>query len=179
MGTGRSKSKEAQRQADESIARYAQPTPLEQLRNDQVMGFLRDWESGKDVKDISYLNPYLDLYNQAAAESEPYAGEGIIANNALSGASGNIAAQIGQQLASRRKQQAAGQLYNAANAAYQTATGRDVPFLVGTEVNRRGDIARLKEQRYYQMLANKRQPGFWERLLQSGIQAGAQALSMP
>lgn len=173
MGTGRGRKREQEleRKADNAIAQI-KPSPLEDLKNRRTIDFLKDWESGKDVRDIDYLKPYLNLYDEAVGQSQNYAGEGLLGNNALSGSNGQVAGLIGQQLADRRKQGAAGQLYNTANMAYMGANS-DADNLINVENNRQMGRAGLINDQYTAYLGRQKKPSIWEQLLQGGMNVAA------
>lgn len=178
MATGRGKKEETnlQNQAQTAYNEY-KPSALETKQNDRVTNFLSDMDSGKDVKDIDYLRPYYNLYNNAASDDfSGLSGVGLLGNNALSGSNGQIAGVIGKQLASRRQQEASGDLYNAVNDA-QTAATNEGNYLINTEQNRMAGKAGLANERYTAYLNRPRKPSIWEQLLQGGMQAGAAYLS--
>jgi hypothetical protein len=79
-----------QKQSDAAVAAW-KPSPLEEAQQKRVTGFLSDWDSGKDVSEIDYLRPYYNLYNNAADDTPDMAGEGLLGNNMLSGANGQVA----------------------------------------------------------------------------------------
>jgi hypothetical protein len=162
-----------QKQSDAAVAAW-KPSPLEEAQQKRVTGFLSDWDSGKDVSEIDYLRPYYNLYNNAADDTPDMAGEGLLGNNMLSGANGQVAGLIGKQLQSRRQQDASGQLYNAATAAHADATGSQIPFLVGTEQNRFAGKAGLADQRYMAYLNRPKKTPFWQSLLLGGMQTAGQ-----
>lgn len=177
MGTFRGKEKKREevleKQADTATAAW-QPSELEKQQESRVSGFLKDWDAGKDVKDISFLRPYMNLFggakNNQAAEK---LGSGALN---LSGAGGGQMAEVMRQQNQLRKEEAAsGQLYDSANGAYQYASGTLAPSLMGMSENRLSGKAQLANQRYTSYLGRPKQPNPWLQLLTSGIGAAGQA----
>ena len=153
----------------------AQVNPLQAQRQAAIQGFWGDMASGKDVKDIGYLSPYYNLYNdsQANAQNQNY-GEGLLGkDNVLAGGSGQIAGVVGKQLAARNQQQAAGDLYNATQNAYGSSVAEG-QGIADADTQQRLAIANLAENRYSSYLNRPRTPSFWERMLTGGV-TGASA----
>ncbi len=174
MGTGRGKRQEEtyRKDADAQIAAW-QPTPIETKKNERVTKFLGDWDSGKDVSEMDYVKPYFNLYNSAVnRQQNEEQGVGALGTNQLTGGDGRMGGLIGKQIAARNQQDASGQLYNAANQAYEGATNEG-EFLINTSEGRAGNKAGLMQQRYTSYLNRPKKPSIWETLLQGGLQAGA------
>lgn len=136
-----------------------------------MIKFQDDWDSGKDIGEIDYVKPYVNLYNSAVnRQAGEEQGVGALGTNELTGGGGKMGSLIGQQLASRRQQDASGQLYNAANEAYENAQGEG-DSLIATANNRLSGKAGLAEQRYTSYLNRPKKPSIWEQLLTGGMSA--------
>lgn len=178
MGTKRDRreakaqEKQYQQEADVQIQNI-KPTAFEDYYNKRNLALLQDLDSGKDVKDISGLSAYYNLYNNAAKDQPEMAGEGLLSNNQLAGGNGQLAGLIGKQLQSRRQQDASGALYNAVQGARGEAVAGGQ---WGAQMDNTRNIAKsgILNDRYNSFANRRKQPGFWERLLTGGIQAGAQ-----
>lgn len=178
MGTGRGKEKQQESQlltnAQSAQAAY-QESPLEAQQRARVQGFLSDLDAGKDVRDINYVKPYLNLYNNAINRQTDEKGVGTLGFNALSGeGGGKMAGLIGAQLKARRDQDASGQLYNSVNAAQADATNNQLPFLIGTEQSRMANKAHMATGLYSTYLNRPQRQSIWEKMLLAGIQGGSQ-----
>jgi hypothetical protein len=174
MGSGRGKKQEInlQNQDQAAIDKAATPNPLQQQEQDRLMKFNNDWDSGKDVSQIDYLRPYYNLYNNAQRDSTDQAGVGLLGNNALAGSNGKLAGLIGQQVQARQQDQAAGNLYNAANSAHADAMG-EANTVSAQDTAQRMGVANLANQRYTSYLYRPKQTPFWQQLVMGGLGAAA------
>lgn len=178
MGTKRDRreakaqEKTYQQEADTQIEKI-KPTPFEDYYNTRNLNLLKGLDSGKDVRDIAELSPYLNLYDSAAKDQPELAGEGLLSNNQLAGGNGQLAGLIGKQLQSRRQQDASGALYNAVQGARGEAVSGGQ---WGSQMDNTRNIAKsgILNDRYNSFANRRKQPGFWERLLTGGMAAGAQ-----
>lgn len=175
MGSGRgNNSQETNLQNQAQAATNAiQPSEFETYWNTRNMNLLKGLDSGKDVKDIAELAPHLDLYNSSVANNQNYAGEGLLAPNALSGGNAAQLGLISKQIADRRQTQAAGDLYNGVQDARSAATAGGQ---WGAELADRRNISKadITNQRYTAYLNRPKKTPFWQSLLLGGMQAGAQ-----
>ncbi|MEZ5427284.1 MAG: hypothetical protein R2747_13525 [Pyrinomonadaceae bacterium] len=163
------------READ-AATREWQPTALEQLQEQNTLTFLKDWDSGKDVKDIEGLRPYLNLYQNAAASQDAEKLGGGVFNLSGEGA-GKMAEKMRSQNALRKEQAASGQLYDSANQAYSYASGVLTPSLIQTQEARNSGKASLANQRYQAFLNQPQSPNPWLQAL--GIGAGVAGMFAP
>lgn len=179
MGTSRGKEKKReevlQTQADTATAEW-QPSELEKQQESRVSGFLKDWDSGKDVKDISFLRPFMNLF-QGAKTGQAAEKLGAGALNLSGAGAGGMAEVMRQQNQLRKEEAASGQLYDSANGAYQYASGTLAPSLMGMSENRLSGKAQLANQRYNSYLNRPKTPSPWMQLLTSGIGAAGAAAS--
>jgi hypothetical protein len=175
---GRQQETNLQNQAQAATNAAAVVNPLQQQQQDRILNFNNQWDSGTDVKDINYLKPYYNLYEGAARDTDPEAGGGLLANNLLSGANGRLATLIGEQQASRRKEAASGQLYDAANQAQQAATSEG-NVVAGADTAQRMGVANLANQRYTAYLDRPQRPSIWEQILGGAMNAGAAYAGRP
>lgn len=150
-----------------------QESPFEKYWNTRNLNLLQKLDSGKDVKDISELNDHLNLFNSAQRDDPSLAGEGLLSTNELSGGNSAQLGAIAQQLKSRRKQQAEGDLYNGVMDARHSAEAGG-QWGAGMYNNREMGNANMQNQRYTAWLQRPKQPSFWQQLLLGGLQAGAQ-----
>lgn len=174
MGSHRGQKQEDQfnQQAQAAQATAAQINPLQEQRQKAIGGFWGDLSSGKDVKDISYLSPYYNLYNNSVNNNQELYGEGLLGkDNQLAGAGGQMTGAIGKQLAARKQQQASGDLYNATQGAYQGSVAEGAG-IADADTSQRMAIANLANQRYSTYLNRPRTPSFWEKML-TGFAQGA------
>lgn len=161
MGTGRAKKIREQKletAADTAVNNW-QPTELEKMQSDRVTGFLKDWDAGKDVKDISYLNPYMNLFEGAKnrRDSESLGG-GLLNMSSDNAGTNNMAAAMREQNQFRREEEASGQLYNTANAAHGYASGTLAPSLMNMENQRMQGKAEMANRRYETYLGRPKSP---------------------
>ncbi|HEX8636658.1 MAG TPA: hypothetical protein VF692_01245 [Pyrinomonadaceae bacterium] len=174
MATGRGKKEEQRLQQEATTATNAwQPSELEKKLEANTLGFLNDWDSGKDVKDISGLQPYMNLFQNAKkGEAAEKLGGGILN---LGNANSGMAEKMRQQVQLRQEESASGQLYDAANAAHAGATGVLAPQLMNLSENRLSGRAQLANQRYSNYLNRPKTPNPFLQLLGTGMQAAATA----
>jgi hypothetical protein len=176
MGSSRGKNSTENNLSNQSQQAYDawQPTALETKQNDRTIKFLDDWDSGKDIGEMDAVKPYFNLYNSAVNRDADEQGVGAMGFNDLTGGgNGKMAALVGEQLKSRRQQDASGQLYGAANQAYSDAQNEG-NVLSGMAEGRMAGKAGLAEQRYSAYLNRPRVPSIWEKLLLGGVQAAGQ-----
>lgn len=174
MGTGRGR-KEEQRlktEADQATAAW-QPSELENIQNQRTVDFLKQWGKGDDVKDISYLNPYMDLFRNAKnGEAAEKLGAGALV---MSNPNSGMAERMRQQNEMRQEENAAGQLYDSANSAYLNATGVIAPQLMQMNENRVAGKARLANDRYVAFFNRPKQAPWWQQMLNSAAQGASSA----
>lgn len=173
MGSGRGRNERREDQAHATHVQQIQqwqPTPVETRQNERILGFINDVDSGKDVKDISYLKPYFNLYENAkGAQNAERMGSGAL--NLGGEGNANMVNRLREVHGERRAQDAAGQLSNAYNAAYADATGNQIPFLTGLSENRHAGKTGATGSLYSTILNRPRQQPFWQQLLMGGMQA--------
>lgn len=177
MGTSRGKNKQElasrEKQTQAAIQQW-QPTELEKLQSDNTLNFLKDMQSGKDVKDISGVAPFMDLFNGAknnqAAEKM---GGGIM--GAANGNASGMATALAAQNQRRKEEAASGGLMNAVSSAYQNATQVLAPSLMGMAENRNAGRVNFFGQRESEARQLANRPNPWLQVLQSGMQAAGTA----
>lgn len=161
MGTGRGKKRERELERKADVAtQQVQPSELEKLQEKNVLDFIKQWQSGKDVKDIDALSPHLNLFNNAK-ESENVEKLGGGGFNLAGKEGAKVAGLVREQNALRKEQEAAGNLYNAANTAYGYATGSIAPRLMAAHENRVFGKAQLANNRYNAYLNRPQKPNPW------------------
>jgi hypothetical protein len=173
MGSGRGKKNEqAALQTAQTAYKEYTPDPLEEMRKKRTMKFLGDFDSGKDVKDMEALSPFLNLYNNAKnSQSNQQIGRGVVAL----GRSGNTDAQVSdldKYVQAQREQDASGMLYDAANEGYQNAVNES-QNLINIDQTRKANRAGIANQMYGIQLNRPKQKPLWERLLGIGASAGS------
>lgn len=175
MGSSRGKNTTETNLQNQSQQAYdaIQPTAFETEEEARIKKFRDDWDSGKDIGEMDYVKPYFNLYNSAVNRNSDEQGVGAMGYNGLTGDNGKMAALVGEQLKSRRQEDASGQLYNAANQAYEGATNEGIT-LSGMDENRMATKAGVANQRYSTYLNRPRVPSIWEKLLLGGVQAAGQ-----
>lgn len=177
MGSSRGKTNRAREDAaynatQASIQQW-QPSELEKKQNERVLGFINDVDSGKDVKDIKYVSPYFNLYNNAKnTQNQERLGSGALQLGSQSNP--NYVARMREVNSERRQQEAAGQLSNAFNAAYSDATNQQIPFLTGLSEQRHAGKTQANSGLYQTLLHRPKQTPFWQQLVLAGISGGAQ-----
>lgn len=164
MGTSRGKKQEEtyRTNADASI-QAVQATPVETKLNDLNLGFLNDVDSGKDVRDITGMKPFLNLYDSATGQQA----EDRHSNGIMELSNGGNPAQanaLKQYYAYKRQQDAAGQVENAYNQTYQNNTGQLAPMLMNAANSRQMGKAQLAQQQYQTYLNRPKQPALWEKI---------------
>lgn len=179
MATGRGKNKEEdyRKQADQHLDNY-KAGEYETNQTRRINKFHSEWDAGKDVGGMDYVKPFLDLYKGASANREAEQGMGVLGNNQLTGGNGQMAGLIGQQLQSRRQENASGMLYDAVNSAHSDSVQQG-NFMAQMGDNRLGNKANMSQQRYTAYLNRPKKPSIWETLLQGGLAAGAAYAGRP
>lgn len=172
MATGRGHQQEQnlQNQAQAATTAAAVSNPFQQQQQARAQHFFDQADNGTDVRQIDALRPAVGAYDAAVAEPVDQAGVGLLGSNALTGANGQLASLIGQQNASRRQQDASGELMHAFDDTSNQMTNEG-NIASSADVAQRMGVANMANQRYSTYLNRPRQPSIWEQLLQGGMQA--------
>ncbi len=172
MGSSRGRNLEdtAQKKADVAFNEY-QASPLETQRVERTSKFLKQFDSGTDVKDMEAVSPYLQLWKNAKnRQTNQMVGRGAVAL----GQNPNVEAQLTDQdkyLQAQREQEASGMLYDSTNQAYSDAVNES-QNLIGYDQSRKAGRAGLAENRYQTVINRPTRIPLWERLLGMGVAAG-------
>jgi hypothetical protein len=177
MGTGGGKQKKQEetyrKQQDAAIQQVRTPSEYEKHQQPLDLAFLKDLNSGKDVRDIDSLRWNLNLFDNAQKDPAEVAGAGLMGDNALVGANQNVMGMIGKQLQARQQQQAQGDLYNSVQNTRAETHGRLGQFADAEQARNMG-FANMSSNRYTAYLNRPKQPSFWEKLALGGVNAAGQ-----
>lgn len=178
MGSSRGKNQEkvAETRFNTAYDDY-KADPLEKYRSERTMNFMKEFDSGKDVKDMEAVSPYYNLFQNAKnAQMNGQIGKGVVAL----GQNPNSDRQVSDQdkyLQSQREQNASGMLYDATNNAYNGAMNES-QFLINTAQNRAGNRLNTAGNMYSNILNRPKQPSLFERIMGIATGAGRTAASL-
>lgn len=179
MGTGSGKDKkreqELQRKADTAAQQINKPSEYELYQKPLDLGFLKDLNSGKDVRNIDQLRWNLDLFNNAQKDPD-MAGQGLLGNNQLTGANSNIMGVVGQQIKARQEQQNQGNLYNSVMDS-KADTERRLGYFSDAEASRNARYADVTGSMYTSFLNRPKKPSIWSQILGGAAQVGSAAIT--
>jgi hypothetical protein len=176
-GSGKKKEQQLQNTTQTYIQQAAQPTEMQTALDKHNKAVIEGLDSGKDVKDISELSPYYNLYNNSINDNQDYAGEGLLSANELSGGNSGQLGLIGKQLNARRKQQAQGDLYNAVQGARNDATTGGM-WSANLTNQRNLGVAGLEDNLYNQYLNRPNRPGLFSQIMQGVTAIGGTGAMM-
>jgi hypothetical protein len=173
MGTGSGKKKEnqLQKQTETAAAAIKTPSDYELYQKPIDLGFLKDLNSGKDVRQIDGLRWNLNLFNNAGKDPD-LQGQGLLGQNQLTGANSNLMGLVGQQMKARQQQQAEGNLYNSTIDA-KADTERRLGYFSDAEASRNSRYADASNQMYSTFLHRPKQPSVWQQVLGAGAQVAS------
>lgn len=176
MGTKRSDTPPPEATPAPPVQASASQTLLDTRNRNLLTGL----SSGKDVRDISELSPYLNLYDSSVKDNTDYSGDGLLSTNELSGGNSQQLGLISKQIAARNKQQAQGDLYNSVQNAQDAATS-GLEWGAGMDQNRELGNAGMANQRYTAWVGRPKPPSIWQTILGGAFgvagQLGAAAIN--
>jgi hypothetical protein len=172
MGTGSGK-KEEKRLSQQAQTAYQEikPSDYELYQKPKDLAFIKDLDSGKDVRDIEGLRWHLNLFDSAQRDPN-LAGMGLLGQNQLTGANSNLMGLIGKQIQARQQEQAQGDLYNSVQDARAETHGR-LGQLSEMEASRQMGRAGVANQMYATYLHRPKKPGILSQVLGAGAQVAS------
>lgn len=170
-GSGKKKQEKQLQQQAQTAYQEIKPSDYELYQKPKDLQFIKDLDTGKDVRDIDQLRWHLNLFDNAQKDPN-LSGMGLLGQNQLTGANSNLMGLIGQQIAGRQQQQAQGDLYNAVQDTRGETFGRLGDFS-NMEASRQMGRAGLANQMFTSYLHRPKKPSLFEQILGGGAQVAA------